>query len=103
MQPYYTAGENAQENYEAAMTQAKGRARRWGQEKKVHVYHFLSVNTIDIDYHEARTNSVIKRLANNPSRGEAVLIQNDATEWTTKLGTDFAKTMHFDDAKRKPN
>jgi hypothetical protein len=31
MQPYYTSGENAQENYESAMTQAIGHARRWGQ------------------------------------------------------------------------
>lgn len=28
MQPYHTSGENAQENYESAMTQAIGRARR---------------------------------------------------------------------------
>lgn len=31
MQPYYTSSENAQENYESAITQAIGRAQRWGQ------------------------------------------------------------------------
>jgi hypothetical protein len=100
MQPYYTSGENAQENYESAMTQAIGRARRWGQAKEVQVYHFLTVNTIDVDYHEARTDTTLTRDAANPSRG-VVEELNGRTDWTTDLGTYFAKTMKFDDAKRK--
>lgn len=36
------------------MTQAIGRARRWGQEKLVHVYHFVTTKTIDVDIIEQR-------------------------------------------------
>ena len=97
LQPYYTAGENAQEKYSSAMTQAIGRARRWGQEKNVHVYYFLSVNTIDIDYYEARNNVIITRKSEDASQG----VYNKAEEgWTTDLGTYFAKTMQFDEALR---
>jgi hypothetical protein len=100
MQPYYTSGENAQENYESAITQAIGRARRWGQAKEVHVYHFLTVNTIDVDYYEARTDTELTRDATDPSRGVVKELKG-STNWTTHLGTYFAKTMKFDDAKRK--
>jgi hypothetical protein len=31
------------------MTQAIGRARRYGQTKPVHIYHFLALKTIDVD------------------------------------------------------
>jgi hypothetical protein len=100
MQPYYTSGENAQENYEAAMTQAIGRARRWGQDKEVNVYHFLSVNTIDVDYHEARTDTTVTRTEADLSRG--MVEKNEGrSDWVTHLGTYFAKTMKFDGAKRK--
>jgi hypothetical protein len=100
MQPYYTFGENAQENYDAAMTQAVGRARRWGQEKVVHVYHFLTVNTIDVDYYEARNNVTITRKANDPSQGNGEDLET-RTDWETKLGTHFARLMRFDGEKRK--
>jgi hypothetical protein len=36
------------------MTQAAGRARRYGQTKPVHTYHFLSLKTIDVDTYEVR-------------------------------------------------
>lgn len=100
MQPYYTSGENAQENYDSAMTQAIGRARRWGQAKEVHVYHFLTVNTIDVDYHEARTDTSLTRDATDPSRGVVEELKG-RTNWIPHLGTYFAKTMKFGGAKRK--
>ena len=31
------------------MTQAMGRARRYGQTKPVHIYQFLSLKTVDVD------------------------------------------------------
>jgi len=103
LQPYYTSGENAQENYDAAITQAIGRSRRWGQQKEVEVYHFLTVNTIDVDYYEARKNVIISRNPHEPSRGTSKDIKNGAAEWKTELGTYFAKTMRFDGAVRKSN
>ena len=36
------------------MTQAEGRARRYGQLKHVHIYRFLSLKTIDVDVIQAR-------------------------------------------------
>ena len=36
------------------MTQAEGRARRRGQVKHVHIYQFVSLNTIDVDVVEDR-------------------------------------------------
>ena len=82
------------------MTQAIGRARRNGQTKLVHVYHFLTVETIDIDYFESRTNTIIERKSNKPKFGVAKDI-GASVEWKTQLGTWFARTMKFDEAKRK--
>lgn len=36
------------------MTQAIGRARRYGQEKRVHIYRFVALRTIDVDIMEQR-------------------------------------------------
>lgn len=96
LQPYYTTGENAQDRYEAAMTQAVGRAKRYGQTKEVHIYHFLTVNTIDIDYYEARNNCVISRKG---KFGKAYTLgdpQPASPDTKTELGTYFASTMEFD-------
>lgn len=40
--------------FNQAMTQAEGRARRYGQLKHVHIYRFLSLKTIDVDVIQAR-------------------------------------------------
>ncbi len=46
---------SSQENYDAYMTQAVGRLRRFGQQKMVNIYHYLSEDTIDYDIYKART------------------------------------------------
>jgi len=44
------------------MTQAIGRAVRYGQEKHVHIYHMLSMNTADVTIFQARNRgSVVYR------------------------------------------
>jgi len=43
------------------MTQAIGRARRFGQKKEVHIYHFMTTNTIDVDIFEHRNKKIVKR------------------------------------------
>ena len=43
------------------MTQAVGRARRYGQTKHVHIYHFASLKTIDVDTLQARTGKTVIR------------------------------------------
>jgi len=82
------------------MTQAIGRARRNGQTKQVKVYHFLTTNTIDIDYYESRHNVILQRNSENPERAVSRPITN-GSQWNTQLGTYFAKFMKFDEAKRK--
>lgn len=83
------------------MTQAIGRARRYGQTKTVRVYHFLTVNTIDIDYFESRRNVIISRQG-APATGYCSGKETPAGEnWQSDLGTWFAKQMKFDDALRQ--
>ena len=41
------------------MTQAIGRAVRYGQEKHVHIYHLLSMNTADVTVFQARNRGSI--------------------------------------------
>lgn len=48
-----------QYDYEAAMTQAIGRSRRYGQKKHVHIYHFLAGATIEINVLQQRRGRVI--------------------------------------------
>jgi len=45
----------SQEIYEANETQAIGRLQRFGQTKLVHVYRFLTTNSVDIEIFEPRT------------------------------------------------
>lgn len=45
----------SQEIYEACETQAIGRVRRYGQNKHVHVWRFLSTNSIDTQIYQDRT------------------------------------------------
>jgi SNF2 family DNA or RNA helicase len=44
----------SQEVYDACETQAIGRLRRYGQEKLVHVYRFLTKDTIDTQIYQER-------------------------------------------------
>lgn len=44
----------SQYKYNSAMTQAIARSRRFGQLKKVHIYHFAALRTIDVDILEHR-------------------------------------------------
>ena len=44
----------SQHQYDAAMAQAIARCRRYGQKKRVHVYHFAALYTIDVNILEHR-------------------------------------------------
>jgi SNF2 family DNA or RNA helicase len=41
-------------NYRAVETQAIGRVRRYGQERKVHIHRLLALDTIDVKMYESR-------------------------------------------------
>ncbi|KAH8602229.1 hypothetical protein B0O99DRAFT_735679 [Bisporella sp. PMI_857] len=57
--PYYTTGSYSQRVYDAAMRQAIGRARRYGQAAEVQIYHFVTAKTVDVDIFEYRRRKVI--------------------------------------------
>ena len=48
----------SQEQYDMCETQAVGRLRRYGQTKHVHVYRYLTTNTIDMEIYEQRTKNL---------------------------------------------
>ncbi|KAL2011944.1 hypothetical protein VTN00DRAFT_4662 [Thermoascus crustaceus] len=48
-----------QYDYESTMTQAIGRSRRFGQQKTVHIYHFVSLKTIDVNILQQRRKQVL--------------------------------------------
>ncbi|KAI5302822.1 hypothetical protein KEM56_000322, partial [Ascosphaera pollenicola] len=48
-------------DYTSGMTQAIGRARRYGQTKHVHIYHLLTLNTIEVNIFEERRQECIVR------------------------------------------
>lgn len=50
---------STQYDYEASMTQAVGRVRRYGQKKTVHVHHFLAEMTIDVGIFQQRRQRVL--------------------------------------------
>ncbi|KAJ5485617.1 hypothetical protein N7539_005605 [Penicillium diatomitis] len=48
-----------QHDYDASMTQAIGRCRRFGQQRTVHVYHLLARGTVEVNIFEQRTASAV--------------------------------------------
>ena len=50
----------SQEQYVSCETQAIGRVRRYGQEKDVKIWRFLSMNTIDVTIYEDRTQTKVE-------------------------------------------
>lgn len=48
-----------QQAYNASMTQSIGRAKRFGQQKTVHVYRFLALRTIDVDILQEREHKML--------------------------------------------
>ena len=52
-----------QYSYEATMAQAVGRVRRHGQQKEIHVYRIVALDTIDVDileHRERRTSAIVE-------------------------------------------
>ncbi|GFF29000.1 DNA repair protein RAD5 [Aspergillus udagawae] len=61
-----------QYDYDSSMTQAVGRALRYGQTRRVHVYHLLMKRTIDVNiFQERRRKILVER------HGQAVLVNAD--------------------------
>lgn len=61
------------------MTQAIGRVCRHGQKKPIHVYHFVTLKTADVDVFEARNNSIL--VLNTDTYAPYDLLPADWTAW----------------------
>ncbi|KAG0153373.1 hypothetical protein PDIDSM_5226 [Penicillium digitatum] len=59
LSPYYAASDH---EYDAGMIQAIGRARRFGQKRKVHAYHLLVKNTYEVNiFQKAQSSKLVER------------------------------------------
>lgn len=85
----------SQYKYESAMTQAIGRARRFGQEKTVHIYQFLALRTIDVDIIEERTGRRVAEEADG--RFSLRKVTDDERRSLKTLGSGGLRTQYFDD------
>ncbi|KOS41539.1 hypothetical protein ACN38_g7593 [Penicillium nordicum] len=57
--PYFASSEH---EYQAGMTQAIGRARRFGQKRAVHTYHMLVKNTYEVNiFQQAQSSKLVER------------------------------------------
>ncbi|KFY20881.1 hypothetical protein V491_03351 [Pseudogymnoascus sp. VKM F-3775] len=93
--PYLT---DREQTYKAAMTQAVGRARRYGQTKAVHTYHFLSLKTIDVDTFESRNHVILDHENTTspdymPYSGFAKSMPMDAIPQAEGLGSKWGSTV----------
>ena len=77
------------------MTQAIGRARRYGQQKTVHIYQFLSLNTIDVDIIEERTG---KRLVNENGGYRLRKITDPERATLPPLGGGAVRSQYYEDS-----
>jgi hypothetical protein len=73
----------SQYKYDSAMVQAIARCRRYRQEKKVHIYHFAALRTIDVDILEHRHKRV--DAIHNSEEDEHLPIEKSAKREKTKL------------------
>ncbi|KFY42226.1 hypothetical protein V495_04619 [Pseudogymnoascus sp. VKM F-4514 (FW-929)] len=93
--PYLT---DREQTYKAAITQAVGRARRYGQTKAVHTYHFLSLKTIDVDTFESRNHVILDHENTTepeymPYSGFVKSMPMDATPQIEGLGSKWGSTV----------
>ena len=72
-----------QYDYEAAMIQAIGRSRRYGQTRHVHIYHLLVKHTIDVNIFQDRRGKVLVE-----RDGEAMLVDRDEASDTEAISCE---------------
>ncbi|KAJ5401047.1 hypothetical protein N7465_011536 [Penicillium sp. CMV-2018d] len=59
LSPYFASSDH---EYDAGMTQAIGRARRFGQKREVHTYHLLVKNTYEVNiFQKAQSGKLVER------------------------------------------
>ncbi|PGH01037.1 hypothetical protein GX51_05473 [Blastomyces parvus] len=70
-------------DYNSGMAQAIGRSRRYGQQKRVHIYHFLALKTIEVNiFEQRRRERLVKRDGGFLSlSSDDVLLPTDEPGW----------------------
>ncbi|KAF2772471.1 hypothetical protein EJ03DRAFT_324490 [Teratosphaeria nubilosa] len=74
--------------YEATMAQAVGRVRRHGQKKKIFVYRFVALDTIDVDileHREKRVDALVERGAPEIRAPQSLANSDEAKPERTQL------------------
>ncbi|KAI2676555.1 hypothetical protein CBS147355_5657 [Penicillium roqueforti] len=75
LSPYFAPSDH---DFEAGMTQAVGRARRFGQEREVHVYHLLVKNTYEVNiFQNAQSSKLVERQGVHVLVPEEEVLPND--------------------------
>ncbi|KAI1921015.1 hypothetical protein LOZ12_001185 [Ophidiomyces ophidiicola] len=73
----------SQYDYESGMAQAIGRSRRYGQQKHVHIYHFLALNTVEVNiFEQRRRECVVKRDQKFISVSRNDVRPSDVADWS---------------------
>jgi hypothetical protein len=79
-----------QYDYQASMTQAIGRAVRFGQKKHVHIWYLLALNTLDVGILQWQNSHLLVRRQNGEfdlvpredvQRGDASGFEQPAYRW----------------------
>ncbi|KAH9223760.1 hypothetical protein DL95DRAFT_352610 [Leptodontidium sp. 2 PMI_412] len=89
LQTFYTTGSSARQEYDSAMTQAIGRARRLNQEGTVMVYELLATNTIEVDYRQHRGLCILQ-----PQIGSDVLARAQLPAGSAQRGPLASSIVH---------
>ncbi|KAL1955354.1 hypothetical protein VTO42DRAFT_8636 [Malbranchea cinnamomea] len=72
----------SQYDYESGMAQAIGRCRRYGQLKHVHIYHLLTLKTIEVNiFEQRRREQVVKRNGRFMSVPRKEVKSSDEVSW----------------------
>jgi SNF2 family DNA or RNA helicase len=105
----------SQYKYDSAMAQAIARCRRYGQTKKVYIYHFAALRTIDVDILEQRhkrVDGMSEHLLNYKASKEKALVRLPFGKLPKREKTKLVRNLEdqmalvpiswaSDDAKRK--
>ena len=85
-----------QYSYHASMTQCIGRAKRYGQQKTVHVYRFVALKTIDVDILQEREAKTLVKMVGPKGKAPAdryALARNLKSEWCLVDEQDIDDTV----------
>lgn len=73
---------DTQYDYNSTMVQTIGRCRRFGQKKRVHIYHFVALESIDVNVLQHRRRQVlVERNGEFLLVAEEQIMETDKANW----------------------